>query len=175
MTTQLTLWATRQEKTAYIRIHGRASFDCCSALRCAGEDFVSAGLQLVVDCTECAAVDSSVMGTLTMLANKQLETAGQLVLVNVNDNVKGCLKEIGITMLFKFEDDRPLPEGKWVEIYPAQTSNDRSQLEKGRTSLKAHQALIEVDSENEARFGAVVDALNEDVERLQEQENANND
>ncbi len=173
--TDTRILAAFAEDTAYIRVVGRATFACSTCFRRFVEELLGEGVtRLVVDLNECPNMDSTFMGVLTKFALDLRRKHEQLEIARVTPENLRLLVELGVKRLFAFSDAE-LAGGEWLSIYEAGKHGDEL-LEQGKTSLLAHQKLIEADAANEERFGAVVENLAEDVKNLEaETENERKD
>jgi anti-sigma B factor antagonist len=116
----------------------------------------------VVDLTDCDLMDSTFMGTLAGIALRLREIGqGSLVVVGANDRNRMLLENLGLDQLFRVckPGDPETPElPSDADLSPA--SKPAASEEEARiTALTAHEALVEVDPENEAKFRDVLEYL----------------
>ncbi len=164
---EMRLLAAFDGSTAHIRVIGRATFACSTCFRKFGEELTTEGIDhLVIDMKDCPNMDSTFMGVLTKFALELRKRQERIQLAQATPDARRLLAELGVKKLFDFTEDAE-PEVDWCQIYDGESNNGDDLLEQGKTSLQAHQKLIEADQSNLGRFGAVVDGLSEDVAGLE--------
>jgi anti-anti-sigma regulatory factor len=158
------------DQHALARVVGRGTFACAQQLRDFGSSVLSQGnRQLVIDLSECSAMDSTFMGVLAMLAQQR---RGAIVsLANVDPYNAKLLSGLGIKRLFQFIVSEGTPD--WATLTAAKVV-EPSARQQGQTMLEAHEALMDVDPENIPRFTDVITFLKMDLDRLAE-ENSDGD
>lgn len=120
--------------------------------------------EFVVDLRGCELMDSTFMGTLAGVALRLRELGqGTLRVVNVNERNSGLLSNLGLDQLFEVE---PLVPGKpevtpsSVQLHRAATPGPTAEKE---VVLSAHEALVEADAANEAKFRDVLEYLRQEL------------
>ncbi|MFA4945636.1 MAG: STAS domain-containing protein [Lentisphaeria bacterium] len=144
-----------------VQVSGRATFKIAQHLR----DYVlrrlKAGLRrLILDFSECTALDSTFMGVLAMIG---LEARGrcEVVFVNVGPANRKLLDGLGVSRLFKFAE-APVAEVNWQTLCQAAAQvSDMSAI--AGTVLDAHQTLMALEPENIPKFQSVVEMLRAEV------------
>ena len=110
-------------------------------------------------------MDSTFMGTLASIAIKLGTEAGSgLHVVNPNERNQDLLCNLGLDQLLKIESSAApvsLQETTTLEGAAA------GKLEQARVMLEAHEAVVEANPVNEARFKDVLDFLRQDVDARQ--------
>ena len=105
-------------------------------------------------------MDSTFMGTLAGLALRLKEIGqGKLRTVNVNTRNADLLENLGLDQLFTVE-------GNSRESAPAslkKTEPTSDVTEQKGTVLAAHEALIEADAQNTAKFKDVIEYLRQEL------------
>ncbi|MPM94480.1 hypothetical protein SDC9_141626 [bioreactor metagenome] len=157
---------SRDNEKCGIQLAGRVNFETVVPLR----DFVNSLppeiRDLTVDLGPCVSMDSTCMGVLSMLALKGMKLKLAMRLFNAGSN-RQLLKGLGVEKLFHFAEGEFAPYREI--IYPEPDQEAARDLETAaETVLDAHQTLIDVDEENQKRFGAVVDMTRQDIERLKQ-------
>lgn len=143
--------------TAYVRVHGRATFKIAPVLR----DFVQHELQqsrlgILIDFSECVAVDSTFVGTLTSLSLQCRRTGrGCIKLFNVPSHVYDVLYTLGLTMVL---DLGGAPASSVVAYQPA-APGTHSRTEIASLMLDAHQTLAALNDKNALEFRNVIEFL----------------
>jgi len=143
--------------TAYVRVLGRATFKLAPVLR----DFVQHELQharfgILIDFSECVAVDSTFVGTLTSLS-LQCRRAGRacIKLFNVPTHVYDVLRTLGLTMVL---DIGNTPASAPSAYHPA-APGTYSRTDIASLMLDAHQTLAALNDKNALEFKNVIEFL----------------
>ncbi|MCL4179523.1 MAG: STAS domain-containing protein [Verrucomicrobia bacterium] len=165
------LLVARTNASALIKICGRATFICSA-------DFKTLVYRLreeqcrrfVLDLTECVIMDSTFLGILARfgltLSSSPSESAGSVQILNPNERIVGLLKNLGVDHLFEMVSGaQPLAAQCATDVELTASADKR---EVTRTSLEAHQALIQANPENAIRFKDVIRFLAEDLKRQDE-------
>ena len=142
-------------------VRGRANFEYAVPLRnIAKTTGVIEGIAF--DLGNCAAMDSSFMGVLSMLALRMIrEKKGAVELYNAKENLQKLLQELGILKLFALKEGS-LQGGE----FSGSENGKATLLDTAYTVSEAHKALVEADSANSKKFGTVIEYADADIERL---------
>jgi anti-sigma B factor antagonist len=141
----------------WIRVEGKGTFQNSPGLKEFSQQMMNTGRRdFVVDLANCPAMDSTFMGTLAGLALRLREVDnGHLWVVNRNDRNSELLEGLGLDALFAHDPTPALASvvnGSAVE----QTADKAKTREVMRT---AHEACVEANPENAARFRDVLEHL----------------
>ena len=154
---------------ACIKIAGRANF-------CSSPDFKTLLAELsqkgyghfIIELSECVLMDSTFLGTLAQFGLKLNSGNGiaqpGIELLNANARVTELLENLGALHLFKTGSGALELPGDVKACTPESTNPTHEQI--ARTSLEAHQVLMEMNPENAARFKDVTQFLAEDLANL---------
>jgi len=154
---------------ACVKITGRANF-------CSSPDFKTLLAELVrkgyghfiIDLSECVLMDSTFLGTLAQFGLKLNSANGAaspgIELMNANARVTELLENLGALSLFKTRAGTLELPVDVKSCTPESIHPTHEQI--ARTSLEAHQALMKMNPENEARFKDVTQFLAEDLANL---------
>ncbi len=157
------LTITPLEGGAFFEVAGRANFETAMPLRDYCEKLT--GRETVYfSMAECAGVDSTFMGVMAMLALKAKRQNCSIHLAGADSKIKSLLSGIGILKLF-VQHERIPDELKGGPASPLQDAG-RSEADRAKTVLDAHETLVEADGKNAEVFRQVIDFAREDVERL---------
>ena len=149
---------------AYVRVTGRGSSKNSVDVKVFVQRLMARGARrFVVDLAQCEAMDSTFMGMLTGIALRldDVGACGGLDIINAGKRSRQLLEDLGLDALFNihgdgagfsFAADKPL-ESASVEA-----------ADKKQHILEAHEALIQADKSNEAKFRDVVEFLKNDTE-----------
>ena len=153
----------RKEEKYGIVLSGRVNFETVVPLRDFVNNLPADAKELTIDLSDCLSMDSTCMGVLSMLALTGIKSKLKMRLLNAGGN-RQLLKGLGVEKLFKFEDGEFIPYSQ--VIYPAEKTDDKSLKTAAETVLQAHQTLMDADDSNKARFGAVVEMTQQDLDRM---------
>jgi len=151
---------------AVIRACGRASFRCSGDFKRLVYDLLERGCrEFVLELSECSIMDSTFLGILVRFAGKLDEAGGpaqRMTLWNPSPRIVELLGSLGMEQYFQVQlNEKPLsPACDEVSASP------ENKIENTRIALDAHQALIEANPDNAARFKDVTRYLAEDLKRL---------
>lgn len=151
-------------KRAVVRISGRANCLSSVPFKRVINGLVERGRQaFTLDLSDCQLMDSTFLGVLVGL-NRMLGQAGStggFSLYQPTEPVRVLLDNLGILELFGTTDS--LGQAGTAESVEQVVVLDKSDLT--RTSLDAHQTLIDANPGNEARFKEVTRFLEEDLKQ----------
>lgn len=155
------------QRTVWVKVEGRGTFQTSSGLKEFVKQMIQRGYRdFVVDLCDCELMDSTFMGTLAGVALRLRELGqGSLRAVNVNARNTDLLSNLGLDQLFEVA---PSVDGQ-PPVGPSSSDLVRAAPQKGLAKdqkeivLEAHEALVEADSSNEARFKDVLEYLRQDL------------
>ncbi len=119
--------------------------------------------EFVVDLKSCPLMDSTFMGTLAGVALRLRELGqGHLRVVNLNERNQDLLGNLGLDQLFTMGVTvvEPIGPEPVQQPLPAGAVDKESQA---RTMLEAHEAVVEANPENAAKFKDVLEYLKQDL------------
>lgn len=165
----------RAGDAVYVRVSGLGNMGNAPVLKAFVDKMLEEGYRrFVVDLGPCRGIDSTFMGTLLDVATSAREGAkpykksladsdeGEpgVLLVNVDDHCRKQLVSVGLDAFLPIAGEKAvLPPG--LELR-ALESADVAPQERLKLVLKAHQELVAIDQRNEAKFGAFLkDLLND--------------
>ena len=152
-------------RAVHIRVEGKGSFQNSPALKEFSKQMLERGFRnFVVDLNTCSVMDSTFMGTLAGIALRLREFGdGRLVVRNANERNSDLLKNLGLNNLFEIESKIPAVRSETnLEAAPLeQTRSNRS--DQAECMIEAHEALVDADPENLARFKDVLEYLKQDL------------
>ena len=153
-------------KAVCVKVRGKGSFQNSPALKEFAREMFDRGHRVfVIDLTECPVMDSTFMGTLAGLALRLRESGdGSLLVCNVNERNSDLLRNLGLNNLFAVESkvDSAEPTGSAAESTLSSDGN-LSRLDHAACMIEAHEALVDADPENFARFKDVLEYLKQDL------------
>ncbi len=153
-------------KAVCVKVKGKGSFQNSPALKeFAREMFERGHRAFLIDLEECPVMDSTFMGTLAGLALRLREVgSGSLLVFNVNERNADLLRNLGLNNLFAVESkaDSTDQTGAAADSTLSSESN-LSRLDHAACMIEAHEALVDADPENFARFKDVLEYLKQDL------------
>jgi anti-anti-sigma factor len=145
----------------YIKAQGHITANICADLKTRVFDRLEAKPpinEIFIDLGSCEYMDSTFMGLLVGFNKRFLRFSEKPVtILRANETCKKLLRTIGVLRLVSVVD-----EGK---PFPEPMENINSGRKAGASLiLKAHEELIDISEENEARFGALRNVLKSSIE-----------
>ena len=152
-------------KAVYIKVRGKGSFQNSPALKEFARQMLERGHRIFAfDLGECSVMDSTFMGTLAGMALRLRESGGTLLVRNVNERNFELLRNLGLNNLFEIEPSADLvPMGGADGESALETENELSRSDHAACMIEAHEALVDADPENLARFKDVLEYLKQDL------------
>lgn len=157
--TQISAGNRGDEAVAVVR--GKGTFQVSQPLKSFGMEAAERGLHhLLIDLEQCSTMDSTFMGVLAMIARLGRKKAMRVKLLNTGGKALKQLRGLGIARMFDFDHRHVSKEG----LEPITGAGPPTPLQLGRTTLQAHEALVEGNPENETRFRGVIEAIRGDLD-----------
>lgn len=155
---------------ACVKIAGRANFTFSPDFKTLIAELIQKGYgHFIIDLADCVLMDSTFLGVLAgfgIKLNQSPESAaGYIELSNPNARVTELLENLGVLQLFKIVNGVLQFSGEICVQTPAPVNPSHEEIT--RTSLEAHQALMQVNPDNVPRFKDVAQFLAEDLKNLQ--------
>ncbi len=147
-----------------MRVEGKGSFLNSGGLKEFAREMTERGYRdFAVDLRNCPVMDSTFMGTLAGIALRLNDIGeGELCVVNLNERNRDLLANLGLDQLFRMA---PVESGSGQvaqEVLPVGGEDKES---RARTMLEAHEACVEANPENAAKFKDVLEYLKEDLRK----------
>ncbi len=167
------LTAAYIDQTAVIRVEGRGSFRIGSTLKQFVHHVVESKLadRILIDMSDCIGMDSTFMGVLAGLAYFVKDKPGvSLKLINLSEKNQKLLITLGVDRVVNYSlsataGEETLVAGQDKNLQPLEAGFS-DQLEAAKTTLEAHETLVNVNPENQNRFKSVLELLKNDVNNL---------
>ena len=150
----------------WVRVQGKGSFLNSGNLKEFAQEMVNRGYrEFIIDLEECAAMDSTFMGTMAGVALRLKELGhGHLHVVHCGTRSRELLTGLGLDQIFNIHaNGSASPECHQLGTERAHDAIEREKIEQARTMLEAHEALCEAAPENLLRFKDVLDYLKQDL------------
>ena len=140
-----------------LRVRGRATNKISTDTKEFCQRSISNGARrVIVDFSECQAMDSTFMGVLAKVSLDGEEEGCEVVFVNISAHLRELLEQLGIDGMFRFSKEA-VADVDFASLCDAAKPTDADTF--GRTVLEAHETLIQLDPRNLPKFKSVVDML----------------
>ena len=164
------LTAAYIDHMAVIRVEGRGSFKVSPSMK----QFIHQVLankkadRIVLDMCDCTGMDSTFMGVIAGLACLiKGKPDFKFKLINLSDKNKKLLVTLGVDRVVDYSlasENNELDNCNLCgEVLPADLSN---KLEAAKTTLEAHETLVDINPANFSKFKSVLEFLEDDVRSL---------
>jgi anti-sigma B factor antagonist len=150
----------------HVKVEGKGSFQNSPALKEFSKEMLERGYRhFVVDLNGCPVMDSTFMGTLAGIALRLREFGnGSLLVRNANERNWDLLQNLGLNNLFEVESKATeLAKDKLVDAAPLDADHPIGRSDQAECMIEAHEALVDADPENLARFKDVLEYLKQDL------------
>jgi anti-sigma B factor antagonist len=151
-------------KAVYISVRGKGSFQNSPELKEFARQMFERGQRIFIfDLGECSVMDSTFMGTLAGMALRLRESSGALLVRNVNERNFELLRNLGLNNLFEIEPNADVAARELDGASTLAADDSVSRSEHAACMIEAHEALVDADPENLARFKDVLEYLRQDL------------
>jgi anti-anti-sigma regulatory factor len=163
VTVQPSILVGTANRTVCVRVEGKGSFLNSTGLKEFAKEMINRGFrEFAIDLKNCPVMDSTFMGTLAGIALRLRELGqGTLHVINLNERNSDLLSNLGLDQLFCIEarDGSSAPSAAQVPLVT--TSPDK--VTQAQTMLEAHEACVEANVANAAKFKDVLEFLKQDL------------
>ncbi|MDF7823677.1 STAS domain-containing protein [Pontiellaceae bacterium B12227] len=165
------LTAAYIDHMAVIRVEGRGSFKISPSMKQFIHQVIAkkSAERIVIDMSDCTGMDSTFMGVIAGLACLiKSKPDFRFKLINLSEKNKKLLVTLGVDRVVNYS----LASDKSNELdncdvcgeaLPADLSN---KLEAAKTTLEAHETLVDINPDNYNKFKSVLEFLEDDVRSL---------
>jgi anti-sigma B factor antagonist len=152
------------DRTVLVRVEGKGTFLNSTGLKEFAKEMTNRGFrEFIVDLKNCPVMDSTFMGILAFVAMRLRKLgSGEMRAINLNERNRDLLCNLGLDQLFTISEvdetshaPQPLPLP-----LPMDATDKRTQKQ---TMLEAHEAVIEANPANAAKFKDVLEFLKQDI------------
>jgi anti-sigma B factor antagonist len=149
-------------RTVWVRVEGKGSFLNSTGLKEFAKEMVNRGFrEFAIDLKNCTVMDSTFMGTLAGIALRLRELGqGTLRVTNLNERNSDLLSNLGLDQLFVIEA-RNSNAAEAAQTPLAGAAPDKTA--QAQTMLEAHEACVEANEANAAKFKDVLEYLKQDL------------
>lgn len=164
------LTAAYIDHTAVIRVEGRGSFKVSPPMK----QFIhqvmdsKSATGVVIDMSDCTGMDSTFMGVVAGLSCLiKSKSDFEFKLINLSDKNRKLLTTLGVDRVvdFSMAGESEAVEGKETAAQTLEPDFD-NKLEAAKTTLEAHESLVEINPDNFSKFKSVLEFLQDDVRSL---------
>lgn len=167
------LTAVYIDSTAVIHIKGRGYFKNCPPMKQFIHHIIDdhTAERIWIDMSDCTGMDSTFMGVVAGIACLiKSKPDYQFKLINLSEKNRKLLCALGVDRVVDYSMSTSAEEQETIDrpehasevIAPEFTDK----LEAAKTSLEAHETLVEINPDNHSKFKSVVEFLREDVRSL---------
>ena len=163
MNVQPSILVGTANRTVWVRVEGKGSFLNSTGLKEFAKEMINRGFrEFAMDLKNCTVMDSTFMGTLAGIALRLRELGqGSLRATNLNERNSDLLSNLGLDQLFVIEPRNSAPPTAAVETPLAAAAPDKTT--QAQTMLEAHEACVEANEANAAKFKDVLEYLKQDL------------
>jgi anti-anti-sigma factor len=149
-------------RTVWVRVEGKGSFLNSTGLKEFAKEMINRGFrEFAIDLNNCTVMDSTFMGTLAGIALRLRELGqGNLRVTNLNERNSDLLSNLGLDQLFLIEARNAAPVAATETPLAAAAPDKTTQA---KTMLEAHEACVEANEANAAKFKDVLEYLKQDL------------
>ncbi len=170
---QDSLTAAYIDQTAVIRVEGRGSFRISPPMK----QFIHRVIEsksanrILIDMSDCNGMDSTFMGVLAGLSHYVKDKPDvALKLINLSAKNQKLLITLGVDRVVDYSlsttgDERELIAHPGTDLQTLEP-DFADKLEAAKTTLEAHETLVDINPENFAKFESVLELLQADVRTL---------
>lgn len=150
-----------EDNLARIKVSGRATFGCSEDLK----KFCHLMLErkvdkIIIDMENCAGMDSTFMGILTMVSLSARKQNTTIEMNNTGEDNKQNLFSLGLKNMFDFTETSTKSTPEWESLEGKEISQEQHK----ENVLNAHQTLIDVHEDNRKEFQDIITFLKESPE-----------
>lgn len=163
MNVQPSILVGTANRTVWVRVEGKGSFLNSTGLKEFAKEMINRGFrEFAVDLKNCTVMDSTFMGTLAGVALRLRELGqGNLRVTNLNERNSDLLSNLGLDQLFLIEVRNSVPVMAAAQTPLAASAPDKTA--QAQTMLEAHEACVEANEANAAKFKDVLEYLKQDL------------
>jgi len=170
------LTAAYINRTAVIRVEGRGSFKISPPMKQFIQRVIEAksASRILIDMSDCCGMDSTFMGVLAGLSYHVKDKPGfTLKLINLSEKNQKLLTTLGVDQVVNYslsstDEEKELMTGQSDDAQTLEPDFSNT-LEAAKITLEAHEALVDINPKNLAKFKSVLELLQNDVRTLDHQ------
>ncbi|MBN1516693.1 STAS domain-containing protein [Candidatus Sumerlaeota bacterium] len=163
-------YAELNDDIIVIRVQGRGTFNNSMALEKLDKLYQNENrdVRYIFDLEQCSYMDSTFMGVLALLGNKQMRRGmGKVSVMNLNQHTLKLLSTLGLNQILDCHQDtggQDLPEDEFQAAQVPETDKYNQIVH----ILEAHRGLADLDPNNKLRFENVLTYLEKSLAKEEE-------
>ncbi len=167
------LTAAYIDRTALLRVQGRGSFKVSPPMKQFIHQVIhtASADRILIEMSDCSGMDSTFMGVVAGIACYiKRKPAFSFKLINLSEKNKKLLVTLGVDRVVDYslsttEEEQDLLNrlNGSSQTLETDTSN---KLETAKSTLEAHETLVEINPDNLGKFKSVLEYLQDDVRNL---------
>jgi anti-sigma B factor antagonist len=170
-------FARVMDDVAVLRIQGRGTFlnimdlqDLTQSLRNENPN-----IRFIIDLDKCTYLDSTFMGTLAGISVEQNKAGhGYLTVLNTHEHTLNLLRNLGLAYILDMREWTDSAKVHEKEFQKSGSEHPVTRFEQIVHMIKAHEQLIDLDSQNEVRFQSVLKYLMESLNQEKQKQDKDN-
>lgn len=167
------LTAAYYDRTAVLRIEGRGSFKASPPMK----RFIHQAIntesadRILIEMSHCSGMDSTFMGVVAGIACYiKSKPAFSFKLINLSEKNQKLLVTLGVDRVVDYSLSASEEEQEILNQLDGSSQtlkNDMSsKLDTAKTTLEAHQSLVDINPDNLSKFKSILEYLRDDVRKL---------
>ncbi|MBN1901296.1 STAS domain-containing protein [Candidatus Sumerlaeota bacterium] len=159
-------FAKVMDDVAVLRIQGRGTFQNSMDLQNLTRSLLeqNPNVRFIIDLDKCVTLDSTFMGTLAGISVEQNKAGhGYLTVLNTHEHTLHLLRNLGLAYILDIREWTDSTTAHEKEFQKVASDHSATKFEQIIHMIKAHEQLIDLDSQNEVRFQSVLKYLKESL------------
>ena len=169
------LTAAYIDRSSVIRVEGRGSFKVCPPMKQFIHQVINTGSadRILIEMSHCSGMDSTFMGVIAGIAcSVKSNPEFAFKLINLSEKNMKLLVTLGVDRVVDYsrsasEEEQALLN-RLSNASETLEADQSSTLETARTTLEAHETLVDINPDNLSKFKSVLEYLSDDVRNLSE-------
>lgn len=167
------LTAAYIDRSSVIRVEGRGSFKICPPMKQFIHQVINTGSadRILIEMSSCSGMDSTFMGVVAGIACYiKSKPAFSFKLINLSEKNKKLLVTLGVDRVVDYSQSASEEEQELLNQLNGSSqvlkTDPSSTLETAKTTLEAHETLVDINPDNLSKFKSVLEYLTDDVRNL---------
>lgn len=167
------LTAAYNGRTAVLRIEGRGSFKASPPMKRFIHQVIKTGSadRILIEMSKCSGMDSTFMGVVAGVACYiKSKPVFSFKLINLSEKNEKLLVTLGVDRVVDYSLSTSEEEKDILNQLDGSAKaleNDKSnKLDTAKTTLEAHQSLVDINPDNLSKFKSILEYLQDDVRKL---------
>lgn len=167
------LTAAYIDQNAVLRVEGRGSFKISPPMKQFVQKVINtnSAKRILVDMSDCTGMDSTFMGVIAGLSCLiKSKPHLSLKLINLSEKNKKLLVTLGVDRVVDYSMSTSNEEQHVIKQEASKTqhleTDFSNKLDTAKTTLEAHETLVDINPDNYNKFKSVLEFLQDDVRSL---------